>query len=230
MEYFELAVDLATLGLKALDAFCQEDFEYAGALTRRRLQTGQELTDRPASQTSCQQVLDHHHTLDHRLVEFAPPTRGPVRADQPLLLVVPQGARTDTGGVREFSDAHGPSLALHTSVKSDPDHVTPFMHWIYLAIAVLFEIAVALSAGKAQGFTPPAWTAATLLTGALGTYFLSRALLTFDVGVGYALWTSLAGVGITLLGALLFGQRLTWRKAIGIALVIGGVVGLQLTA
>ncbi|MFF0268494.1 DMT family transporter [Kribbella sp. NPDC004536] len=104
------------------------------------------------------------------------------------------------------------------------------MHWLYLAIAVVFEIAVAVSAGKAQGFKHRGWTAATLITGAFGTYFLSRALLTFDVGVGYALWTSLAGVGITLLGALVFGQQLTWRKAVGIALVIGGVVGLQLSS
>ncbi|MFI7221370.1 DMT family transporter [Micromonospora maritima] len=103
------------------------------------------------------------------------------------------------------------------------------MHWLYLSIAVVFEIAVAICAGKAQGFAHRGWTIATLLTGGLGTYFLSRALLTFDVGVGYAVWTSLAGIGITLLGALLFGQRLTWRKAIGIALVIGGVAGLQLT-
>lgn len=103
------------------------------------------------------------------------------------------------------------------------------MHWIHLAIAVVFEVAVAISAGKAQGFTHRGWTATTLVTGALGTYFLSRALLVFDVGVGYALWTSLAGVGITLLGALLFGQRLSWNKAFGIALVIGGVIGLQLT-
>lgn len=104
------------------------------------------------------------------------------------------------------------------------------MDWLYLAIAVAFEIAVAISAGKAQGFKHRGWTAATLVTGGLGTYFLSRALLTFDVGVGYALWTSLAGVGITLLGALLFGQKLTWQKAVGIAIVIGGVVGLQLTS
>jgi quaternary ammonium compound-resistance protein SugE len=104
------------------------------------------------------------------------------------------------------------------------------MHWLYLAVAVVFEIAVAVSAGKAQGFKHRGWTAATLVTGALGTYFLSRALLTFDVGVGYALWTSLAGVGITLLGALVFGQKITWQKAVGIALVIGGVVGLQLTS
>lgn len=103
------------------------------------------------------------------------------------------------------------------------------MHWIHLSIAVVFEIAVALSASRAAGFSHRGWTAVTLVAGTLATWFLSRALLTFDVGVGYALWTSLAGVGITLLATLLFGQRLTWAKAVGIALVIGGVVGLQLT-
>ena len=103
------------------------------------------------------------------------------------------------------------------------------MHWVHLSIAIVFEVAVAICAGKAEGFAHRGWTVATLVIGGLGTYFLSRALLTFDVGVGYALWTSLAGIGITLVSALVFGQRLTWRKAVGIALIIGGVVGLQLT-
>ncbi|MFI6157051.1 DMT family transporter [Kitasatospora sp. NPDC051170] len=103
------------------------------------------------------------------------------------------------------------------------------MQWLYLAIADVFEIAVAIAAGKAAGFKHRGWTAATLISGAIGTYFLSKALLTFDVGVGYAIWTSVAGVGITLLGALFFGQRLDWRKALGVAVIIAGVVGLQLS-
>lgn len=103
------------------------------------------------------------------------------------------------------------------------------MHWLYLGIAVIFEIAVAISAGKAQGFTRPTWTTATLVSGGIATYFLSLALLIFDVGAGYAIWTSVAGVGIVVLGALLFGQRLDWRKYLGIAAVIAGVVGLQLS-
>jgi len=103
------------------------------------------------------------------------------------------------------------------------------MNWLYLGIAVIFEIVVAISAGRAQGFTRPAWTAATLVSGGIATYFLSLALLTFDVGVGYAIWTSVAGVGIVILGTLFFGQRLGWRKLIGIAAVIIGVVGLQLS-
>lgn len=103
------------------------------------------------------------------------------------------------------------------------------MHWLYLGIAVLFEITVAIAAGKARGFTHPGWTAATLASGGVATYFLSLALLTFDIGVGYAIWTAVAGVGIVVLGALFFGQRLDWRKALGIAVVIGGVVGLQMS-
>lgn len=103
------------------------------------------------------------------------------------------------------------------------------MSWMYLCIAVVFEIAVAISAGKAKGFTQIGWTIATLVSGGIATFFLSLALLTFDVGVGYAIWTSAAGVGIVILGALFFGQKLNLKKGLGIALVIGGVVGLRLS-
>ncbi|ABC83874.1 DMT family transporter [Anaeromyxobacter dehalogenans] len=103
------------------------------------------------------------------------------------------------------------------------------MSWIHLGVAVIFEIAVAISAGNARGFTRPWWTTATLVSGAIGTFFLSLALLTFDVGVGYAIWTSVAGVGVVVLGAMFLGQRLGWQKLLGILLVIGGVVGLRLS-
>lgn len=103
------------------------------------------------------------------------------------------------------------------------------MHWLYLTAAVIFEITVAISAGNAKGFTRPWWTTATLVSGAIATFFLSLALLTFDVGVGYAMWTSIAGVGLVILGALFFEQHLNWKKILGILLVIGGVVGLRLS-
>lgn len=103
------------------------------------------------------------------------------------------------------------------------------MSWLYLGIAVILEIAVAISAGKAKGFTHVGWTAATLVSGAVATFFLSLALLTFDVGVGYAIWTSAAGVGIVVLGVMFFGQTLNWKKTLGILLVVGGVVGLRLS-
>lgn len=102
------------------------------------------------------------------------------------------------------------------------------MSWLYLAVAVVFEVAVGISAGKAEGFTKLWWTIATLVSGAIATFFLSLALLTFDVGVGYAIWTSVAGIGIVIVGALFLAQRLTLRKLIGIAIVIAGVIGINL--
>lgn len=101
--------------------------------------------------------------------------------------------------------------------------------WIYLGIAILFEITVAFSAGNAQGFTRLWWTVATLVSGAIATFFLSLALLDFDVGVGYAIWSSMAGVGIVVLGAVFFQERFNVKKLSGIALVIGGVIGLRLS-
>lgn len=103
------------------------------------------------------------------------------------------------------------------------------MHWMYLSIAVIFESAVAISASHASGFTKLWWTVATLASGAIATFFLSLALLTFDVGVGYAIWVAVSGVGIVILGALFLNQTLTWSKFGGIALVVGGVTGLQLS-
>lgn len=103
------------------------------------------------------------------------------------------------------------------------------MSWLYLAIAVIFEVAVGLCASNAKGFTRLWWTTATLISGGIATFFLSLALVTFDVGVGYAIWTSVAGVGIVIVGAVFLGQRLSWKKLLGILIVIIGVAGLQLS-
>lgn len=103
------------------------------------------------------------------------------------------------------------------------------MHWVHLGIATVFEIAFALSANAAQGFTRLWWSVLTLVIGAGGTFFLSLALVTLDVGVGYAIWSGMGAVGIVLLGVLLFNERLNRRKLLGIAAVLVGVVGLELT-
>ena len=39
------------------------------------------------------------------------------------------------------------------------------MSWLYLGIAVIFEVAVAISAGNAKGFTRLWWTITTLVSG-----------------------------------------------------------------
>jgi quaternary ammonium compound-resistance protein SugE len=101
--------------------------------------------------------------------------------------------------------------------------------WVWLGIATIFEISFALGANAAKGFTKFWPSVFTLVLAACGIFCLSRALRHLEVGVGYAIWTATASVGIVLLGALFFGEKLSWRKAMGIAVIVIGIVGLQLT-
>jgi small multidrug resistance pump len=59
-------------------------------------------------------------------------------------------------------------------------------------------------------------------------YFLSRTLDTIPVGIAYAVWS---GVGVTLvtaIGWLFLGQKLDAGAIAGMALIVAGVVVLNL--
>ena len=59
-------------------------------------------------------------------------------------------------------------------------------------------------------------------------YFLSLVLQSIPIGVAYALWAGLGIVLITLVGAVVFGQKMDLAAILGIALIISGVVVLRL--
>ncbi|HHN8317446.1 TPA: DMT family transporter [Morganella morganii] len=106
------------------------------------------------------------------------------------------------------------------------------MYWFYMTLAIIFEIIVGISAGNANGFKQFRWTTITLVSEIIATYFLSLSLLTFDVGVGYAIWTSFSGIGIGIgicvFGVICFKQRLNIKKLIGILIIMIGVIGLRI--
>ncbi|MGK7294413.1 MAG: DMT family transporter [Candidatus Wenzhouxiangella sp. M2_3B_020] len=98
------------------------------------------------------------------------------------------------------------------------------MHWIYLGLAIVFEV-VATSALKAsEGFSRPG-PAAIVLVGYLAAFvFLGLSLKTLQVGVAYAIWAALGMVLIALAGWLAFGERLDLPAVAGIGLIIAGVI------
>lgn len=64
---------------------------------------------------------------------------------------------------------------------------------------------------------------------AVSFYLLSIVLKEVDVGVAYAVW---AGLGITLvavIGVLLFGEPVSLSRIGWVALIIAGVIGLEIT-
>lgn len=60
-----------------------------------------------------------------------------------------------------------------------------------------------------------------------GIYFISLALTTLDVGVGYPIWTGVGAVGTVVFGALIFKEKTTPAKVVCFVAIIGGVIGLK---
>ncbi|MFE1174394.1 DMT family transporter [Streptomyces sp. NPDC058773] len=102
------------------------------------------------------------------------------------------------------------------------------MAWIYLILAIIFEIVFALGASASQGFTKLKASLITLVGVVGGIYFISLALETLDVGVGYPMWTGVGAVGTVIFGALIFKEKITPVKVVCFVAIIGGVTGLKL--
>ncbi|WP_184707401.1 DMT family transporter [Rhizobium lusitanum] len=100
--------------------------------------------------------------------------------------------------------------------------------WIMLLLASAFEVGYALSVGGSQAFTVLSWSAAALIFFLLTLYFLSSALRTIDVGIGYAVWAGIGSVGAAVLGSVLLHQPLTLYQGFWLAVIIAGVVWLKL--
>ncbi|GGV15267.1 transporter [Kitasatospora herbaricolor] len=104
------------------------------------------------------------------------------------------------------------------------------MPWIYLAVAIVFEIVFALGTNATKGFTRLWPSVLTLLAATGGIFTLSLALRTLDVGVGYTVWTGSGAVGTVLLGAVVHKERITAVKLASFAAILGGVIVLKLAA
>lgn len=102
------------------------------------------------------------------------------------------------------------------------------LKWVFLAGCIATEVSGTTFMKLSQGFERPAWTVAALACYAGTLLFMTLALKRLEIGTVYALWS---GFGITLttaVGAMWFGEALTVLKGIGVLLIIGGAVLLNL--
>ena len=100
--------------------------------------------------------------------------------------------------------------------------------WLCLAVAILAEV-VGTSALKASEGFSRLWPSLLVIAGyAVAFYFLSLTLKQLPVGIAYAVWSGVGTVLITLIGVLAFQQKIDLAGTIGIALIIAGVLVLNL--
>ena len=104
------------------------------------------------------------------------------------------------------------------------------MKWIYLLIAGILEITWAVAMKISDGFAlliPSIVTGVGYVASAL---FLAIALKQLPLGTAYAMWTGMGIVGTTLLGVLLFHEKLTVPRVICVVLIVIGIAGLKILA
>lgn len=100
-------------------------------------------------------------------------------------------------------------------------------NWLFLSLAILAEVAATSSLKASEGFTR-LWPSLVVVAGyGLAFYFLSLTLRTIPVGVAYAVWSGAGIALIVLIGWLAFGQKLDAAGILGIALIVAGVLVLN---
>jgi len=96
--------------------------------------------------------------------------------------------------------------------------------WLLLGVAVAFEIAGALGLRFSEGFTLVLPTVAALAAFAAALYLVSRVMKSLPVSIAYPVWAGGGTVGVALIGVLVLGEELNATKALGVVLVVVGVV------
>ncbi|MEU0550469.1 multidrug efflux SMR transporter [Micromonospora sp. NPDC005979] len=103
------------------------------------------------------------------------------------------------------------------------------MAYVLLGIAILAEVVATSLIKSTAGFTR-VWPTLGCLTGyALAFLLLAQAVKEIPVGVAYALWSGLGTAAIVAIGAVFLGESVGPVKLVGIALIIAGVVIVNLT-
>ncbi|MCG2839634.1 SMR family transporter [Sandaracinobacter sp. RS1-74] len=102
------------------------------------------------------------------------------------------------------------------------------MSYVYLGIAILAEVIATSFLKQSDGFTRPLPTVVTAVGYGVAFYFLSLSLREIPTGIAYAIWS---GVGIVLIATIawaLQGQKLDLPAMLGMALIVAGVLVMNL--
>lgn len=101
------------------------------------------------------------------------------------------------------------------------------MQWILLATGIAIEILATASLKLSDGFTRIGFAGLTLVCFGAAFYVMSLVVRTMPVGIAYSVWAGGGIAGVTLLGAIAFGQRLDGYAYLGVGLILAGVVVLN---
>jgi len=103
------------------------------------------------------------------------------------------------------------------------------MGWVYLLVAIVFEVAGTTALKFSDGLTKLWPTVAMGLSYATAFAFLALAIKSIELSTAYAIWSALGTALIAVIAVVMFGAPVTWGKVLSLSLIIAGVAGLHLS-
>lgn len=103
--------------------------------------------------------------------------------------------------------------------------------WWALSGAILIEVVATLALRASDGFRKKAWLV-PVIAGYVASFYLLWVSLSMGmpVGIAYGVWTACGVALVAILARFLFSEPLTWTMAAGIALIVAGVLTIELAA
>ncbi|EEF81181.1 DMT family transporter [Methylophaga thiooxydans] len=98
------------------------------------------------------------------------------------------------------------------------------MTYLYLAIAIIAEVAATSALKASEEFTRLVPSVIVVVGYCIAFYFLTLVLRVIPIGITYAIWSGVGIVLVALVGFLLYKQTPDMPAIIGMGLIILGVV------
>lgn len=99
---------------------------------------------------------------------------------------------------------------------------------LYLAIAIVGEVIATSFLRASAGFTQLVPTVIVIVGYGVTFYFFSLALQTIPVGIGYAIWSGVGIILVSIIAFFAYGQTLDLPALIGIGLILAGVLVINI--
>lgn len=99
---------------------------------------------------------------------------------------------------------------------------------VYLAIAIVGEVIATSFLRASAGFTQLLPSIVVVVGYCVTFYFFSLALQTIPVGIGYAIWSGVGIILVSIIAFFAYGQTLDLPALAGIGLILAGVLVINL--
>ena len=97
-----------------------------------------------------------------------------------------------------------------------------------LMVAIAVEVVSTALLPKADGFRDPTWSIVVLVGYSISIWLLTIVVRSMPVSVAYAIWSGVGTALVAVAGFLFLDEPLGWVKVAFLAMIVAGVIGLNL--